>query len=380
MKLEQFPESEFFQRMELICYLELMALEVEKQEKIVLSWAKDFLSKHFLEDKEEFLEDVALLQQFFDQVNESLPLEEITLLKYFAPLKNQDDFDMYCSVAGVLFQRLPALCFQLKCSEIEGIYTLICRILLSQPSDLNFTVTGEMEIVGENEFWDYLENYPIPDEKKWKIHQLCKHWEKYRAEILTIFPKIKDIYERNLPMLQPLLDKYYPEIESAWASYDEKTWGEKYPFTVENADNLKGFFSFSHFNAVSFIRAIEEGEETFILASGVFFHKLHHMAQEQITTETLSKTLKSMGETRKFEILLSLLDSPCNGKELAVRLSLTPATISHHISPMMEGGLITMNRVNTKNPCYQVNTTRILENLDRLKDIFGENDTHSSSS
>lgn len=376
MKLQPLQKSKIFQNMEIIQYLEMMATEIEKKEKCVISWANTTISKNTIPDVDIFLQDTTLLQSFFDKVYKEINIDEQTLLKYFSILE-QDLESHFLSTAGILFVGLPTNCKELNCSEIQALYTILKYQFLLEDEKEVYIASEDIKICNEDEFWKYIETSTLPDDKKWKALQLTKYWNKYQEEISIILEKAWKIYNKNLPMLNPLLEKYLPEIELAIENYDEKNWSEIYSFNFEVNENINCYCSFAKFNSLSLVRVLKDNEQVYVISNGIFFQTVRKISLEQTNTDNISKMLKVLGETRKFEILLSLLESPCNGKELAQRLELTPATISHHISPMIQNGIVILNRANSKYAYYQVNTIKIQENLDRLKIIFKTNNTEN---
>ena len=65
------------------------------------------------------------------------------------------------------------------------------------------------------------------------------------------------------------------------------------------------------------------------------------MSQSHTTVEDLAHLLKVIADETRLRILGVLAENPCNGKDLAERLSLTPATISHHMRKLTEVGIVT---------------------------------------
>ena len=62
---------------------------------------------------------------------------------------------------------------------------------------------------------------------------------------------------------------------------------------------------------------------------------------------SLVRRLKSIGDKSRLEILRAVKDGPCNGQDIAEKLSLAPATISHHMNLLCNEGLLTATRRGT---------------------------------
>lgn len=68
----------------------------------------------------------------------------------------------------------------------------------------------------------------------------------------------------------------------------------------------------------------------------------------KIPEDLLLDALKALGDKRRFEIMKLLKERPRYGQELAEQLSLTPATISHHMEILLQGRLLQIEHEGTK--------------------------------
>ena len=62
---------------------------------------------------------------------------------------------------------------------------------------------------------------------------------------------------------------------------------------------------------------------------------------------SLVSRLKSMGDKNRLEILKFLKNGDCNGQDIAERLSLAPATVSHHMNLLTNEGFVTTTKRGT---------------------------------
>lgn len=69
---------------------------------------------------------------------------------------------------------------------------------------------------------------------------------------------------------------------------------------------------------------------------------------EELGRDKLAETCKAMGDKRRMEILMLLKERSYYGQELAEKLSLTPATISHHMDILVAQRLILVEQSGTK--------------------------------
>ncbi len=70
--------------------------------------------------------------------------------------------------------------------------------------------------------------------------------------------------------------------------------------------------------------------------------------KESISEEYAKKVLRLMGDKNKLEIMLTVLEHPCYGQELARKLNLTPATMSYHLSALTDERVLCVKKKNQK--------------------------------
>ena len=80
----------------------------------------------------------------------------------------------------------------------------------------------------------------------------------------------------------------------------------------------------------------------------------------------MSQVLKLLADKSKFEILSYIRDKEAYGSELAQRLGLTTATISHHMSALLNANLAEMKRMD-KRIYYTSNQKALEEALEYIK-------------
>jgi DNA-binding transcriptional ArsR family regulator len=91
--------------------------------------------------------------------------------------------------------------------------------------------------------------------------------------------------------------------------------------------------------------------------------------KEEYQMEENQKKLKLLADKSKFDILLFIKEQPAYGSEIAKHFGLTTATVSHHMSLLLEEQLISVEQRNKK-IYYSINQS-VLQNLfDQCKDIF----------
>lgn len=112
------------------------------------------------------------------------------------------------------------------------------------------------------------------------------------------------------------------------------------------------------FNALTL--ELKEDEGFYFL--GIYFLKLVELKDKfKVSDEDMVTTLKALSDSTRVKILRLLKERNMYLKELADRVQLTPATVSHHIDVLMQSELvsITLGEENARKVFYQLNSSRL---------------------
>ncbi|AET67641.1 putative transcriptional regulator [Desulfosporosinus orientis DSM 765] len=85
------------------------------------------------------------------------------------------------------------------------------------------------------------------------------------------------------------------------------------------------------------------------------------------------ESLKAMSDKTRREILNLLKDGDMTAGDIAAHFAMTQATVSHHLSVLKEGGLVS-DRRNGKFIVYELNTSIIEEIMAWLIELKGKGD------
>jgi len=92
--------------------------------------------------------------------------------------------------------------------------------------------------------------------------------------------------------------------------------------------------------------------------------------QAQLQAERLSTGLAALAEPHRLLILRQLRRGPRTAGHLARALGIAPSLASHHLTALVEAGLVTRRRAGSF-VCYTADTTRVRELHDRLGVLAG---------
>ncbi len=358
--------------LEIVSYLEYMARykSGKRGENSVLGWASKFIKGHKLSKNESdmIVNDATTLQRFFDEV--FLCTKDIDLSYFNALIDKENPLDEI-SVASILMLHTKDF-YSLGISEKSVIYTSISYGVLCDYVGITGLKKENIKIIDSfEEFLGILESSNIDDSVKWKLMTVAKKYKEIRADITEIVEKVYDSYVKNLNMVEPLIKKCFVELDNLLiSSLKNKIMSE---INIGVDENSKVCYSLAFFNAVGLFDTSESKEQK-IMFVGVFYYYLKNIVRDRPSEEQLIQTFRCLGEPRKLEIIKSLLKSPCNGKELANRLGITQATISHHTVNMVQNSILYLQSATTNNLEYVVNKELIIKHLLSFKELIEANE------
>lgn len=200
------------------------------------------------------------------------------------------------------------------------------------------------------------------------IDYVC-HRKKYREEVLDILREAEMLFKKKEKLVAPL-------VSSTIGLLEDRLGGEEGLGYLETHYQMKPDFdlmarpSVMGFDRVSLTCTdCLEGKGPGQLSVGVLFDLCSHLSEEsRCDASFLARRLKILADPKRLDILLALQQGPLIGQELAERVSLTPATVSHHMEALLHAGLVLMEKSGVR-ILYQFSPQglkTLLEDLSRL--------------
>ena len=250
---------------------------------------------------------------------------------------------------------------------------------------LNYSAEIEIdseEVVFEDamEIIRYLMKMEIPDEEKWKLQQIYLEPQEHREKVLHLLEQAIEVLQRFASDLEAVTKEFvsYWKEKLKYISIDE-FMSERIGLKLdENPYGSILFPDIIQLNSASiYAKADDDGvaKEPYSFIVGILFDDDFEFNLKRKDsdngTENITKVLKLLSDSSKFEILSYIKDKKAYGSELAKQLNLTTATISHHMSALLKAGLVRMEKEDTK-VFYSGNTEAIEEVLDYCRQILVE--------
>ena len=187
----------------------------------------------------------------------------------------------------------------------------------------------------------FLLQSPATEDVKWICTALFYSIDEYMEELDIILRKATALFLEHVP------DTAASLCRSAMKDAKAKIGDDPVALFVnlslpQRPERLTVVPSMMAFHGVQWDFAAET------LYFGVYYAQLGELiVKYSDQSASLVRRLESIGDKSRLEILRAVKDGPCNGQDIAEKLSLAPATISHHMNLLCNEGLLTATRRGT---------------------------------
>jgi DNA-binding transcriptional ArsR family regulator len=196
---------------------------------------------------------------------------------------------------------------------------------------------------------EQLDDTGLADGEKWQILRVIQDAGPYLTQLTAVLTPLKDLIETNLPLVKPLLD----DFALRWQAYFEKVSFEAFLsecIGVEAGD-LSGFMLHiypSVFDCGSIMLSMEPESKAVYMQIGICLQEGVNVKAMPMASYQLLEGLKALSDKSKLSILSHIRDKRSYGQALARETGLSTATISHHMSTLINCGFIRLERVENR--------------------------------
>lgn len=209
---------------------------------------------------------------------------------------------------------------------------------------------------------EQLDDTGLVDGEKWQILRVIQDAGPYLEQLTAILMPVKSLIEENISLIQPALE----DTLKRWQAYFERVSFES--FLSENIGikpgDMNGYMLHiypSIFDCSSIAINMESETKTFYMQIGVCLQEGMSVKALPLESFLLLEGLKALSDKSKLNILSHIRDKRSYGQALARDTGLSTATISHHMSALINCGFIRLERVENR-IYYQMDK----ENLQRF--------------
>lgn len=195
----------------------------------------------------------------------------------------------------------------------------------------------------EKKLFDYLEEQEIEAESKWYYYKFYRNADAYLVQIgdvlKSVIKAMKEQQARIEAMIKPAISMVNELIEAQ--DFEEK-FSKIYHLNLDPQQSMVLYPQIMISNGIT-LMTDEMNDVTLYLSA--LYHPVTDLTTEYtVNIDQIANDLKVIGDRRKFEILCMLKEKPMYGQEIADCLSLTTATVSHHMSQLIERKMVTIEK------------------------------------
>lgn len=227
--------------------------------------------------------------------------------------------------------------------------------------------------VDDKFYVNYINNSNFDTNTKLKYILMYYNLEDYLKEVYDIIQKVIVILKKKHNVLQSIADEYQRVMSDEVIKYGDKVL-ENYDIKVSKDKDLIIRPLIIRANTLlikpRFTNLNNENLNYKNSYIGIHVKVLFDLINIYfINDEKIISTLKALGDKSKFDILKSIKDTQMYGVEIAKKLNITTATVSHHMSNLYNLSLINFVADNNKMN-YMLNKEAIEELINALENIF----------
>ncbi|MCO7175051.1 ArsR/SmtB family transcription factor [Sporolactobacillus kofuensis] len=306
-----------------------------------------------------FSKQIDVVQSEYDYIRENIydkfkPLDSLSLFQQFFTVESPADTSLALHL--YLFNK-NGQTFESD-EQIEGEELTKRKFMISQI--LNDDYENLATLNGVSDLTDYLWQYPSTNYKKWICILTLYHAKKLTDQLLNFVEKsVQNFSNLKRPLKQfALFDLDLEKNNKLISDIIGDTTGKQ----------IIKMPTIACFNA---IKIIEDGysNRTYIFI-GVLYNEIGELIEKYSQSDKIVVSrLKAIGDSKRLGILKTLRKQPLCGKDIASLFDLTPATVSHHMNSLVNGGLVSIQRTGTRVD-YKINKTESEKLIKALKNIL----------
>lgn len=222
------------------------------------------------------------------------------------------------------------------------------------------------DITNYNELFAFIETMPIPSDEKFELCRLYNNFESYKNLLADIIYDAGKLFLQKYDVVKHYIGWFLSAISEPLSNGGEKFVENNYDISLSpSVDVLYLEPSIVMCNEARYLMSYTDEKVYDFFYIGVLFEPLKEITDSSTLEDKLCRGLRTIGDLRKFEILRLLSEGEKYGQQLASLLDLSTATISHHMSLLMECGFVEIKRESNR-IYYCLNRKKLRDFIDEL--------------
>jgi DNA-binding transcriptional ArsR family regulator len=205
----------------------------------------------------------------------------------------------------------------------------------------------------------FINRFDLEEKEKWKMFMILQNPKDYYSHFARLIKDNIQAYEKSVESIRPIIEKQIEQFRKTFSD-ESKTKQVLEENNMTNSELQEVIPSMA--TAAGIVMTLRT------CYFGLMFDKViaEFGLKSNGTTEYLMTCLKALSDYSKFAILTSLKVSPKYATELAAELSLTPATVSHHMSTLLASKMVYVEKENGKY-YYHVDEDTLKDIMEQLR-------------
>ncbi|MGX8850615.1 ArsR/SmtB family transcription factor [Amedibacillus sp. YH-ame10] len=233
-------------------------------------------------------------------------------------------------------------------------------------------VSNELDAqYSDEEVLRLLDESDLKDEIKWKVYQIYLNFDQHLNIVMGILEKVIPVMKRvykNHENAFEAFHSYWSEVCESGRFMEALQIHVKFELEEDVALWVKP--SWMGCNGLR-LMALNEKDKLHVLI-GLMFTDHSFIGNEEVSMEDACARIKLLSDPSKYEILKLIKNEGLYGSQLAEKLKLTTATISHHVSALSNASLIAYEK-DSNRVYYRSNKEQIGYLLDQMRsDLYDD--------
>ena len=189
---------------------------------------------------------------------------------------------------------------------------------------------------------EQLDGLMIEEQYRWRLYKLLTNYSAMFDELSALLrpaaQRVQDILPRILPQLQPVYDHW----EQYFSCHPFSELLERFTNQSMQLAEMDTYINLSLVAGGDMIYTYDElaCSDCRQVYLGVLLHENFRVDRLQMTDDGICSLLKLVADRSKFELLRRCARQPSYCQQLSREMGLTTATISRHMSLLLEAGLV----------------------------------------
>lgn len=198
------------------------------------------------------------------------------------------------------------------------------------------------------------------------LTQMLACWDEEIAWLRSVLDAAIPRFEEKLPLVQPFVDAWADAIEARLPQM-RKTGVVCDMLCLQN-DSRRCVIVPAVRNFPSLILSNPEPDGTRLIQYGLLIDSIA-AAMPEIEDSQLLVRLRALGDKRRLKIVRALVSRPLCASEVAQLTQLSPATVSHHMSELLNASLVTAEEAGSRLR-YHLNAAGMRKLIADLSDLL----------